>query len=94
MAAKKAHELIPLCHSIPITFIDVSFAIDKINNSVEIYSEVKAVHNTGVEMEALTAVTVSALTIYDMIKSMDKAAKIENIYLLSKKGGKSGSFKA
>ena len=94
MAAKKTHDLIPLCHTIPITSIDVSFAVDKISNSIEIYSEVKAVHNTGVEMEALTAVTVSALTIYDMIKSMDKGAKIGDICLVSKKGGKSGSYKA
>ena len=94
MAAKKTHDLIPLCHNIPITSIDVSFKIDKHGNSVNIFSTVKAVHNTGVEMEALTAVTVSALTIYDMIKSIDKSAKIGSVFLVSKKGGKSGSYKA
>ena len=94
MAAKKTHDLIPLCHSIPITSIDVSFKIDKNNHTVKIFSTVKAYHNTGVEMEALTAVTISALTIYDMIKSIDKSAEIGNISLISKKGGKSGSYKA
>ena len=94
MAAKKTHDLIPLCHSIPITSIDVSFKIDKNNHTVKIFSTVKAYHNTGVEMEALTAVTISALTIYDMIKSIDKSAEIGNISLVSKKGGKSGIYKA
>ena len=94
MAAKKTHDLIPLCHSIPITSIDVSFKIDKSNHTVMIFSTVKAYHNTGVEMEALTAVTISALTIYDMVKSIDKRAEIGSIALVSKKGGKSGSYKA
>ena len=94
MAAKKTHDLIPLCHSIPITSIDVSFKIDKSNHTVKIFSTVKAYHNTGVEMEALTAVTISALTIYDMVKSIDKSAEIGSIALVSKKGGKSGSYKA
>ena len=94
MAAKKTHELIPLCHSIPINSIEVSFETDAKNNSLKIFSNIKAVYKTGVEMEALTAVTIAALTVYDMIKSVDKAANITNISLLSKTGGKSGKYEA
>ncbi len=94
MAGKKTHDLIPLCHLIPISSINVSFEIDKDKNEIKIFGNAKANYNTGVEMEALTAVTISALTVYDMIKSVDKRAKIHCVQLLEKKGGKSGPYKA
>ncbi len=92
MAAKKTSELIPMCHPLNIN----SVKIDYINNSkdtIEITAEVKITAKTGVEMEALTAVSVCALTIYDMCKSADKSMLISDIYLVKKTGGKSGTFK-
>ena len=91
MAAKKTSELIPMCHPLNIN----SVKIDYINNSkdtIEITAEVKITAKTGVEMEALTAVSVCALTIYDMCKSADKSMLISDIYLVKKTGGKSGTF--
>jgi cyclic pyranopterin phosphate synthase len=91
MAAKKTSELIPMCHPLNIN----SVKIDYINNSkdtIEITAEVKITAKTGVEMEALTAVSVCALTIYDMCKSADKSMLIGDIYLAKKTGGKSGTF--
>ena len=91
MAAKKTSELIPMCHPLNIN----SVKIDYINNSkdtIEITAEVKITAKTGVEMEALTAVSVCALTIYDMCKSADKSMLISDIYLAKKTGGKSGTF--
>ncbi|MFN3505039.1 MAG: cyclic pyranopterin monophosphate synthase MoaC [Caldimicrobium sp.] len=90
LAAKKTHELIPLCHPLPITHIDINFQFIPERYGLEISAEVKTVAQTGVEMEALTAVTVAALTIYDMCKALHKGIKIENIRLVYKSGGKSG----
>ena len=94
MAGKKTHELIPLCHLIPTTSINVTFGIDHKNTKLKVIGKSKTVYNTGVEMEALTAVSVAALTVYDMIKAVDKGATISEIKLVKKKGGKSGNYKA
>lgn len=93
-AAKKTSELIPLCHNIFISKIDLNFKLNEELNTIEIYSFAKTISVTGVEMEALTAVNIAALTIYDMCKSIDKSIKINNIHLLSKTGGKSGNYSA
>ena len=90
MAAKKTPELIPLCHPIAIDEVKVEFKLDQKNSTVEISATVKSTGKTGVEMEALTATAVAALTIYDMGKAVDRGMKIENIRLVSKSGGKSG----
>ena len=92
MAAKRTSELIPLCHNIPIMKIDVDFKIKPEDGIIEILSEVKSVGKTGVEMEALTAVAVASLTIYDMCKALEKGIEITDIYLLEKEGGKSGHW--
>ena len=92
MAAKNTSSLVPLCHPVLITDIDVNFEINKENNCIIVKSNVKSEGKTGVEMEALTAVMVSALTIYDMCKADDKSITISNICLLKKRGGKSGTF--
>lgn len=89
-AAKKTSELIPLCHPLAITQIQVSLQLDDLLPIVNIESVVKTFGQTGVEMEALTAVAVSALTVYDMVKAVEKTAHIENIRLVEKRGGKSG----
>ncbi|MBV6421413.1 MAG: Cyclic pyranopterin monophosphate synthase [Ignavibacteriaceae bacterium] len=91
-AAKKTSELIPLCHNIFISSIDVVLNLNEKKNIVEIKSFAKTIAQTGIEMEALTAVSISALTIYDMCKSLDKSITIKEIKLLSKTGGKSGNF--
>lgn len=93
-AAKKTSELIPLCHNIFISKIDLNFELNEESNTIEIYSFTKTNSVTGIEMEALTAVNIAALTIYDMCKSIDKSIKINNIHLLSKTGGKSGNYSA
>ena len=87
--AKKTSELIPLCHNINIENIDIDIKPNKLNNSLTILTTVIASGKTGVEMEALTAVSIASLTIYDMCKSIDKKIKISEIQLISKKGGKS-----
>ncbi len=92
MAAKKTSELIPLCHPLNITFADLTFTIVSETSSIHIESNIEMVGKTGAEMEALTAVTASALTIYDMCKSIDKYITISDIYLVEKTGGKSGHF--
>ncbi len=92
--AKRTSELIPLCHPLPITRIAVEFAIDPAASSVECKVRVETRAQTGVEMEALTAVQVGLLTIYDMVKSADRGMVIEAVRLLEKHGGKSGSFVA
>ena len=89
MAAKKTSGLIPLCHPLIVHYIDVQIAVDEEGGGVRIESEVKIEGKTGAEMEALTAVTVAALTMYDMCKAVDKGMVIENVRLLEKKGGKS-----
>ena len=91
-AAKKTPELIPLCHNLPISHIDIDFKIDKKDLSIQILSEVKTQFSTGVEMEALTACSVAGLVIYDMCKSLDKKIIMTELKLLFKKGGKSGNF--
>lgn len=90
MAAKKTPYIIPLCHPLLITDARVEFRMDEENSGVEITARVNCSGKTGVEMEALTAVAVSALTIYDMCKSIDPGMRIEGIRLVSKSGGKSG----
>lgn len=89
LAAKKTSDLIPMCHPLKLDFIDVSIKLDRVKSGVEIISEVKLSGKTGVEMEALTASSVAALTIYDMCKAVDKNMIIENCRLVEKKGGKS-----
>ncbi len=93
MAAKKTAELIPLCHPLEVTSVDLMLKSDKKNSQVIIESVVKMAGKTGVEMEALTAVSVAALTIYDMCKAVNKNITIGDIMLLEKSGGKSGTFK-
>jgi len=92
MAAKKTCELIPMCHPINITAVDISFHTDQSQSRIGIESKVKIISKTGVEMEALTAVTVAALTIYDMCKSVDRAMVISDIKLVKKSGGKSDNY--
>jgi cyclic pyranopterin phosphate synthase len=94
MAAKRTHELIPLCHSLPISGIKVALCPDTDASVVEIEATVRTTSRTGVEMEALTAVSVAALTIYDMCKAVEKTMQISDIRLVSKSGGKSGDFGA
>ena len=89
MAAKKTSELIPLCHPLPITEVDIDFNFLEEKFALEITSKVKTIAQTGVEMEALTAVSVAALTVYDMCKALHKGIKITNIRLVYKSGGKS-----
>ena len=93
-AAKKTSELIPLCHNIQISKANVDLKLNDKDKSVVIKSFAKTVGKTGIEMEALTAASVAALTVYDMCKALDKSIRISNIKLLSKTGGKSGSYKA
>ena len=90
-AAKRTSEWIPLCHPLPITHVDVTARLCQ--NGVEITSSVSAAAQTGVEMEALVAVTAAALTVYDMCKALDKSIEIMDIYLLEKTGGKSGDYR-
>jgi len=92
MAAKQTPNLIPLCHPILIGDIRVEFSLDEPKSAVEITATVKSIGKTGVEMEALTATAVAALTIYDMCKAVDRGIKIENIRLVRKTGGKSGTI--
>jgi cyclic pyranopterin phosphate synthase len=94
MAAKKTPELIPLCHAIALTKVEISFEMLDEQNAIRILATAKTIAPTGVEMEALTAAGVAALTIYDMTKAIDKSAVIESIRLLTKSGGKSGPYAA
>ncbi|MGB8214990.1 MAG: cyclic pyranopterin monophosphate synthase MoaC [Anaerolineales bacterium] len=89
-AAKRTSDLIPLCHPLPITHIEVSVSLDEALPGVLITAKVKTTGKTGVEMEALTAVSVAALTVYDMAKAAEKTMKIQNIRLVEKRGGRSG----
>lgn len=92
MAAKRTHELIPLCHPLPLTHIDVSLEPDEGRNAVDISATVRTTAKTGVEMEALTAVSVAALTVYDMLKAAQRDIRIGDIRLVRKTGGKSGEI--
>jgi cyclic pyranopterin monophosphate synthase len=94
MAAKRTHELIPLCHPLPITQVEVDAVPDAKLPGVAVTARVKVSGRTGVEMEALTAVSVACLTIYDMVKAVERGMRIEGIRLVEKSGGKSGHFRA
>lgn len=94
MAAKRTAELIPLCHPLPLSSVSVTLTPDPASNAVEIEATVKTTGPTGVEMEALTAVSVAALTLYDMAKAIDRGMRIEAVRLVRKSGGKSGTFEA
>ena len=94
MAAKKTHELIPLCHPLLITKVSVDFEADEKTSSIEVSATVRVEGKTGVEMEALTACSVAALTLYDMCKAVDRGMKITDLRLTEKSGGKSGTFTA
>jgi len=91
-ASKKTHDLIPLCHQIPLSKVDVEFILNDKKNTIKIQSTALTDWKTGVEMEALTAVSIASLTIYDMCKSVDKSIKITDIKLDKKTGGKSGPY--
>ena len=93
-AAKRAAELIPLAHPLSLTRVAVEFALDEVASAVAIEVTAETVDRTGVEMEALTAVAVGLLTIYDMCKAVERGMRIEEIRLVEKSGGKSGHFKA
>jgi cyclic pyranopterin phosphate synthase len=90
LAAKRVPELIPLCHPLLLTHVDVAFEVDEAGSRIEITATVRTRGQTGAEMEALTAVSVAALTIYDMAKAVEKGMRIGNIRLVRKAGGKSG----
>jgi len=91
MAAKRTDELIPLCHSLPLTSVEVQFNFSG-DSTLEIETQVETKAQTGVEMEALTAASVAALTVYDMCKAVDRGMTIDNVSLLEKRGGKSGHY--
>ena len=93
-AAKRTHELIPLCHPLPISQIEVDVAPDAKLPGVIVTARVKVSGKTGVEMEALTAVSVACLTIYDMVKAVERGMHIEGIRLIEKRGGRSGHYRA
>lgn len=92
MAAKRVHELIPMCHPLLLTSVDVAFGPSERDGLLTITASVKAEGKTGVEMEALTAVAIAALTVYDMCKAVDRGMRIESVRLLRKSGGKSGEI--
>jgi cyclic pyranopterin phosphate synthase len=94
MAAKRTHDLIPLCHPLPIAKAEVDIRPDAGLPGLEVTARVKVAGKTGVEMEALTAVAVACLTIYDMVKAVDRGMRIEGIRLIEKRGGRSGHFRA
>ena len=94
MAAKRTHELIPLCHPLALTQVEVNVTPDAKLPGVRVRARVKVAGQTGVEMEALTAVSVACLTIYDMVKAVERGMRIEGIRLIEKSGGKSGRFRA
>ena len=94
MAAKKTSDLVPLCHPLPLTSVSVDLVLSEDRQAVDITAECKTRGKTGVEMEALTAVSVAALTVYDMAKAIDRGMKIDSIALRHKSGGKSGIYEA
>ena len=94
MAAKRTHELIPLCHPLPVSKIAVDIEPDRALSGLNVRATVKVTGPTGVEMEALTAVAVACLTIYDMVKAVERGMRIEGIRLVEKRGGKSGHYRA
>ena len=94
MAAKRTADLIPLCHPLPLSAVSVDLALDPAGPAVEITAACRVEHRTGVEMEALTAAAIAALTVYDMCKSVDRGMRIEALRLVEKTGGASGTFEA
>ncbi len=92
MAAKRTWELVPMCHPLLLTGMGLSFSLDEEHDTVEIEATVKSAGKTGVEMEALTAVAVAALTVYDMCKAIDRGMTVSDVRLVRKSGGKSGTF--
>jgi len=92
MAAKRTHDLIPLCHPLPLTKVTVDIKPNQALQAIEVRVTAKVLGQTGVEMEALTAVSVACLTIYDMLKAVDRRMRIEGVMLVEKHGGKSGDF--
>jgi len=94
MAAKRTHELIPLCHPLPVSKIAVDIEPDRALPGLSVRASVKVTGQTGVEMEALTAVSVACLTIYDMVKAVERGMRIDGIRLIEKRGGKSGHYRA
>ena len=92
MAAKRTPDLIPLCHPLNLTSVRLELTTDKVRNAIDITATCKLTGQTGVEMEALTAVTIAALTVYDMCKAVDRGMRITDIHLTQKTGGKSGEF--
>ena len=93
-AAKRTAELIPLCHQLPLTKVDVKVEIDRTLPGVRVAATAQVVARTGVEMEALTAVSVALLTMYDMLKAVDRGMRIDNVRLTRKSGGRSGEFES
>ena len=93
-SGKKTEQLIPLCHSIPLSYVKIDLKPNINDSSIEIIAEASLIGKTGVEMEALTAVSIASLTIYDMCKSADRSMTISDIKLIHKSGGKSGEFNA
>jgi len=94
MAAKRTHELIPLCHPLAIAKVEVDLTPNAKLPGIDVRARVKVAGKTGVEMEALTAASVACLTIYDMVKAIDRGMRIENIRLIEKSGGRSGHYRA
>ena len=94
MGAKKTSDLIPLCHPVPITKIGIELSLDEEANAIRIQAMARTLGKTGIEMEVLTAVSVTALTIYDMAKAVDRTMRISNIRLLEKRGGMRGDYVA
>ena len=94
MGAKRTADLIPLCHPLPLSSVEVRLTVDAQRNVVDIEATAKTTGRTGVEMEALTAVTVAALTVYDMAKAVDRGMRISDIRLTHKSGGKTGTYDA
>ena len=92
MAAKRTHELIPMCHQLLLTGVDVDLVPDESANAIEITATARTTGKTGVEMEALVAVSVAGMTVYDMCKAVDRAMRIDAVRLVRKSGGKSGDF--
>ena len=94
MAAKRTSELIPLCHPLPISSVSIRFEPDEVHSTVLVESTVRVTGNTGVEMEALTAVSIAGLTIYDMCKAIDRGISVDEVHLVEKRGGKSGTYRS
>jgi cyclic pyranopterin monophosphate synthase len=91
-AAKRTHELIPLCHQLPLSFVGIEASVDAQTGLIELVAEARTTAQTGVEMEALTAASVAALTIYDMVKGVERGASVERVELIEKSGGRSGHW--